>query len=105
MSDIIPGYDIAGAVVRKPFGSGTQRVYPGTMLSRAAYAAIGHAVKRIWLREGQIVPFYVPKNTIGQRHVIHRGGGRYDVVHGTVLNAEPLSREDAETLAQQTATP
>jgi D-lyxose ketol-isomerase len=104
MDDSIPGYTIAGAIVRKPYGQGAQRVLAGTVLSTAAYAAIKYTIKRLWLRDGQITPFYVPRHASNERHVIHRGGGRYDVVHGTVLNAEPLSREAAEALAQTKAT-
>jgi hypothetical protein len=100
----IPGFAIAGAVVRKPYGQGAQRVYAGTVLTLEAFARIGHVVKRIWVRDGTVTPFYVPAHVSpdgASGHLIHRGGGRYDVIHGVQMNAEPLSREEAEALAQQ----
>lgn len=107
MEDTIPGYHLAGAVVRRPFNRGGERIYTGAVLTRDAFLSIGHAVRRIFVREGRVTPFYIPDTAAppppGTRHVIHRGGGRYDVVHGVLLNTYPLSREEAETLAGATA--
>lgn len=105
--DAIPGYQLAGAVVRRPFNQGGSRIYGGAVLSKDAFLAIGYAVRRIFVREERLTPFYVPDSAAppppGTRHVIHRGGGRYDVVHGIQLNELPLSREEAEALASETS--
>lgn len=104
--DTIPGYAFGGAIVRRAYEAQGQRVRAGTVLSAEAFAAIGYAVRRLFVREGRITPFYQPVGTLppppGTRHIIHKGAGRYDVVHGTVLNGETfLSREEAEALAAQ----
>jgi hypothetical protein len=104
--DTIPGYHLAGAVVRRPYSQGGDRIYAGAVLSRDAFLAIGHAVRRLFVREGRVTPFYIPDAAApppaGECHLIHRGAGRYDVVRGVLLNIYPLSREEAETLAGTT---
>jgi hypothetical protein len=101
--DTIPGFALGGAIVRRPFDSGGNRTSAGAVLSAEDFLKIGYAVRRIFVREGRVTPFYQPIDTLppaeGTRHIIHRGAGRYDVVHGTVLNADFLSREEAEALA------
>lgn len=98
--DAIPGYTLGGAVVRRAYNAAGQRIAAGSVLSADAFMAIGYAVRRLFVREGQITPFYLPRHAgPGTCHIIHRGGGRYDVVRGVMLNDEALTREDAETLA------
>jgi hypothetical protein len=104
--DAIPGYAFGGAIVRRGYEAQGKRIASGTVLSAEAFLAIGYAVRRLFVREGRVTPFYQPTETLppppGTRHIIHRGAGRYDVVHGTVLNGEQfLSREEAEALAAQ----
>jgi hypothetical protein len=105
MIDAIPGYHLAGAVVRRSYSQGGERVSSGAVLTRDAFLSIGHAVRRLFVREGRVTPFYVPAEAAppppGERHVIHRGGGRYDVVHGVLLTELPVTREGAEALAAQ----
>ena len=38
-------------------------------------------------------------NSPKERFVVNRGSGQYDVIEGSAVNAEPLSKKDAETLA------
>ena len=98
----IPGFELAGAIVRRPFNAGGARVLSGAILSPEAFWSIGYAVRRLFVREERITPFYQRAGAAAgavERHTIHRGGGRYDVVEGVLLNDEPLSREAAESLA------
>jgi hypothetical protein len=116
----IPGFELAGAVVRRPFNRAGARVPVGAVLSAEDYMAINYPVRRVFANSGQITPFYrrpgdadytpseppaariaVAPAAPGVRHIIHRGGGRYDVVSGSILNDQPLSRETAEALAKQ----
>ena len=105
--DSIPGFTLAGAVVRRAFSMRGSRVMGGTVLSADAFMAIGYAVRRIFVRDGQITPIYAPESALpppqGQAHIIHRGGGRYDVIVGTALNDEPLSKDEAESIAARVA--
>jgi hypothetical protein len=103
--DEIPGFALGGAVVRRAYTANGERIYAGKVLSVEAFMSIGYAVRRLFVREQRITPFYQPTATLppppGTNHVIHRGGGRYDVVRGSVLNTDFLSREEAEALAGQ----
>jgi hypothetical protein len=103
-AETIEGYTLAGAVVRRPYSTEGRTVPKGTVLSVEALNKLSHAIRRLWLRDGDITPIYVPQHyaTGGQtHHLIHRGAGRYDVVLGTMINAEPLTREQAEALIIQ----
>lgn len=101
----IPGYELAGAVVRRAYTSNGERVLKGHVLTQNALAALSYAIRRLWLRDGSLTPFYVPTDKVprplGGRHVIHRGGGRYDVVQGVVLNTM-LTKDEADALAART---
>lgn len=100
-AETIDGYTLAGAVVRRPYNTSGARVPRGTVLSIEALSRLSHAIRRIWLRDGNITPIYVPKHIAtggASYHLLHRGAGRYDVVLGTMLNTEPLTREAAEAL-------
>jgi hypothetical protein len=116
--DAIPGFELAGAIVRRPFNRGGERVAVGTVLSADEFMSIGFAVRRIFVADSHITPFYrrpgesdyvpppapVAKTAAGPKpkhHLIHRGGGRYDVLRGVVLNDEPLTRDAAEAIAKQ----
>lgn len=116
--DAIPGFELAGAVVRRPLNRGGQRVPVGTTLSAEDFLSISYPVRRIFANNGHVTPFYrrpgepdyvpppPPAPVSGDdaapvHHIIHRGGGRYDVVRGALLNDAPLSREAAEALAKQ----
>lgn len=99
----IPGYTITGALVRRAYSQGGETIPAGTRLSVDEFEAINASVRRLWVRDGNLLPIYTPDESVprplGTRHVIHRGAGRYDVVQGVQINTDPLSREEAEALA------
>lgn len=103
----IEGFALAGAVVRRAYNSGGKAVPSGTVLGPDQFLSIGYAIRRLFVRENRLTPIYVPADKaplpIGTAHVLHRGGGRYDVIWGTQLNAEVLSKDEAEALAAQRA--
>jgi hypothetical protein len=106
MEDVAPkGYVIAGARVIRAFDRADGRVSAGAVISPAEFTAMARASRRVMVKNGHIEPFYVPLGTPGvdvQRHVVHRGAGRYDVIQGTLLTSEWVSKEEAEQLAAQT---
>jgi hypothetical protein len=94
------GFVMGGALLRRPLTSNGARLPAGTVLNPEQFAAITYATRRVLVRDEAILPFYQPASAAGsERFVIHRGNGRYDVVVGTRLNADPLTREEADTLA------
>lgn len=108
LQDAVPqGFVVAGARVHRAFERSGGRVLPGTILSPDEYQAIGRPSRRVMVKNGQIEPFYARQGTPGvdvQRYVIHRGAGRYDVIEGTLLTPEWLTKEEAERLAGQSQT-
>ncbi|WP_407146254.1 hypothetical protein [Bradyrhizobium sp. ORS 86] len=99
--------DIGGARVRRVFRSGNEMLKSGTMLSADEVLAIPAANRRA-LREAGFIEIFPrgPVQSVGtddadsQMHIVHLGGGKYDVIAGKKLNADgPLSKEEAEELA------
>ncbi len=95
--------DIGGAVVRRPFTFRGDTLKIGTYLTEEEILSIPIA-NRNALRNNryiQIFPKAPNSNNNGPSSVfvVHRGGGAYDVIEGTKINDEPLSKVDAEALA------
>lgn len=89
--------DIGGGVVVRRFSIGDRPVFVGTRLSRGDILAIRN---RRTLIGGGMIAIHPP--TIAERaerHIVHNGGGRYDVIEGRKLNAGPLTKDEAEDLA------
>lgn len=99
---IIADHDIGGARVRRVFTRGSRHLRGGDMLSGDEVRAIPVANRRALIDAGYIEVW--PKSgeaagSAGERHIVHRGKGQFDVIAGVKLNAEPMSKEDAEELA------
>lgn len=97
--------DIGGARVRRVFTRGTEQLFAGTILSAAEVCAFAPANRRA-LREAGFIEIFPrgPVESVGvgsdaERHIVHMGGGKYDVIAGVKLNASPLTKEEAEDLA------
>jgi hypothetical protein len=92
--------DIGGARVRRRFTRGEEAMMPGRFLSADEVRAIPVANRRALSDAGYIEIFpQAPVTTAGDKHIVHLGRGQYDVIHGVKLNAEPLTKEQAEDLA------
>ena len=94
--------DIGSGRVRRGFRRGEEWLPAGKMLTAADVLAIAPANRRA-LSEAGFIELYPrgPVESVGQRHIVHLGRGQYDVIHGVKLNAQPLSKEEAEDLATQ----
>ena len=98
---LAPWNEIGGAVVALAFTRNGERLKPGTRLTRAGFLEIqnGRALVSAGYLKTVPPPDAAPPAT-GHPFVIHRGAGAYDVIVGTRLNAEPLSKDEAEALAR-----
>jgi hypothetical protein len=95
--------EIGGGVVRRRFTMNGESVAPGTKLTRDQILAMPINNRRALVRNKNIDVF--PPAPIvagpGVRHVVHNGGGRFDVIVGVKLNDRALTREEAEAIAAQ----
>lgn len=98
--------EIGGGVVRRRFNmtfpgrDGVVSMVPGTPLTAEQILAMPIGNRRGLVRMGHIDVF--PRMAAppdAERHIVHNGGGRYDVIAGVKLNAAALTREEAEELA------
>lgn len=92
--------DIGGARVRRVFRRGDEAMLAGRILTAAEVIAIAPANRRA-LREAGFIELFPkgPVESVGERHIVHMGGGKYDVIAGRRLNDAPLTKEQAEDLA------
>lgn len=95
-----PWNEIGGAVVALPFTRNGERLKPGTRLSRAEFFALQNGRALVGAGYLKTFPPADAAPTTGHPFVVHRGGGAYDVIVGARLNAEPLSKDEAEALAR-----
>lgn len=92
--------DIGGARVARRVSRGAQALLAGQMLSAGEVCAIPIANRRALIRSGAIEVYpRGPVTSAGEHHIVHRGGGQYDVIDGVKLNDVPLSKDEAEELA------
>lgn len=111
--------DAGGGIVRRGFDRAGERVPPGTRLSSDDLRAMSGpnlkslvdsryielfpadpaAKQQIEALQDRIRELEAGPVKPGQRHVIHRGAGNYDVIEGKRLNTEPLDKAAAEALA------
>ena len=107
--------DVGGAVVKRMFAGHKA----GDTLSREAVLAIPGANRSALINQGKMVLFplskmagnvaaipagvlavdHAPEIEHMKRHVVSRGFGKYDVIAGTILNTEPLTKDAAKALA------
>lgn len=107
---MIADQDIGGARVRRVFTRVGKPVKGGDMLTGDEVRAIPIANRRALIDAGYIevwpkssdaattAELVTLKAKIAERHIVHRGQGKYDVF-AAKINDEPLSKEDAEDLA------
>lgn len=96
---MIGSREFGGGFVRLAFTANGERVRSGAHLSADAIKALKN--HRRLIETGHIAVYPPPADHLeGQRHIVHRGGGAYDVIAGARLNAEPLTKEAAEALAR-----
>lgn len=93
--------DIGGGFVRRGFSMGGARVTSGQHLSREQVLAMPGANRQALITNGYIDVYPPTAADLDppQRFVASKGFGKFDVYEGHRLNAEPLTRDEAEALA------
>jgi hypothetical protein len=95
----LPWNKIGGGFVARGFVVDGRRLPVGEELSADRIKAFVNA--KTLIRAG-FLKIYPPRKAapdVAARHVVHNGGGRYDVIAGVKLNDGALNREEAEALA------
>lgn len=104
---LIEEADIGGARVRRTFRRGNEQLQAGHMLSAAEVVAFAPANRRALIEAGHIEVYpRPPVESVGvgsdaELHMVHLGGGKYDVIKGVKLNDSPLTKDEAEELATE----
>ena len=98
MPTMIGSKEIGGGLVRRPFRVDGEMLPINTRLTPEQIEAWPN--RRALINNGSIAVFPPdPAAANGARHIVHNGGGRFDVIAGHKLNDSPLTREQAEELA------
>ena len=97
----LPWNEIGGGFVTRGFTRNGERLRVGTELDADAIKSLGNA--KALVRAG-FLKIYPPKGADAEpegvtRHIVHNGGGRYDVIAGVRLNSAPMTKDAAEELA------
>lgn len=98
---ILASADLGGGRVRRTFTFGDKRYYPGMEMTGDELRRMP-IVNRNAMVENRLIEVW-PVRANGEMHVVHVGRGLYDVIRGVKLNGDPLSKEEAEALAMETA--
>jgi hypothetical protein len=88
--------EMGGGFVRLSFTANGKRLTPGTRLTPEQIKSFGNHRRLI---DAGFLSVFPPSGDEGVRHVVHVGGGRYDVLVGHKINDGPLTKEEAEELA------
>lgn len=90
--------DVGGARVRRIFTAAGRALRAGDMLTRDEVLAMRN---RRTLAEISAIEIWPRATGIAdaERHIVHNGGGRFDVIAGHKLNERPLTKDEAEELA------
>ena len=98
----LPWNEIGGGIVAIPFTlADGRRLAGGTHLTGAEVKALGN--HRTLIRN-EFIKVYPPHGESAPvsetRHVVHCGGGNFDVIAGRKLNDKPLTKDEAHALAK-----
>ena len=94
---------IGGAIVRRRIDRGTlPPLNAGDRLTREEVLAMATANRRALVSSERL--WLAPRTDVAAgsdavRHIVHNGGGRYDVIAGVKLNDRILTKDEAEELA------
>ena len=102
---LLPPDQIGGGVVRQRFTSVGRQLTVGDRLTREEVLAIPRANRDALVRNSQLllVPTH-PENAAAaagrptERFMLSLGGGKYGVIEGWKLTADPVSKAEAEAL-------
>ena len=94
------GNQIGGGFVTRPFFKGSEYLPNGTPLTADEIKSFSNHKRLI---ASNFIKVYPPHDTASaseQRHVVHCGGGNFDVIAGRKLNDKPLMKDEAHALAK-----
>ena len=91
----LPEHLIGGGYVRRKFNG----LSAGHHLNRDEIMAMPINNRRAAISLGMIDVYPQAPGGPGERFVVNRGFGKFDVIEGRKLNAEPVTKEAAEELA------
>lgn len=96
----IADQDLGGGRVRHVFTMGGKSLKAGVELTRDEVLSIREANRNALMDAGYLEVWPAPKAVVADmpRHIVHRGGGAYDIIAGVKLNSEPLTKDEAEEL-------
>ena len=89
--------EIGGGYVRLSFSVDGKRLKAGTPLT--AEQINSYANKRRLIDAGFIAVYPPATSGHGERFTRHLGAGQYDVIEGRKINERPLTKTEAEELA------
>jgi hypothetical protein len=93
--------EIGGGIVRRLFTRDGQALKAGTRLTREEILAMSINNRRALIRNGALdiyPPLPAAAPSAGQRFALHIGGGRYEVISGSKLTAEPVTKDEAQAI-------
>lgn len=103
---------LGGAYVRARFTMGQNELTPmSPPLTREQVLSIPRASREALVNTGKLDLFpaapaqMTSSNPNARRFAVHMGMGRFDVIEGVKLNAEPLSRAAAEAMVPEADRP
>ena len=91
--------DVGGARVRRIFTAAGRTLRAGDTLTRDEVLAMRNRRTLAEIGAIEIWPRTMGGIADAERHIVHNGGGRFDVIAGHKLNARPLTKDEAEELA------
>jgi hypothetical protein len=115
MLGLIRDKDIGGGIARRLIRLNGEVLTAGTGLTREQVLGIRAANRQALINTGALSIYPRPRGAAepesvkaadhqpeiehAPRHVVSRGFGKYDVIQGVVLNAEPLAKDAAFAIA------
>ena len=94
-------HEMGGAYVRRRFTSGATAYKPGDHLTQGELAQIPAANRDTLIKNLWIEPYPMPAGSDLTVMIISTGYGKFNVIEGRKLNDKPLTKEEAQELAEQ----
>jgi len=97
----LPWNEIGGGFVARPFFKGKEYLANGTPLTADEIKSFGNHKRLVAAGFIKVYPPHGETAPVSEvRHVVHCGGGNFDVIAGRKLNDKPLTKDEAHALAR-----
>ena len=100
MMQMMQDDEIGGAVVRRNINMGGRQLHNGDRLTREEVLAINRPNLKSMV-DNRFLVLQMRGPGSGDRFAVHQGRGRYDVIEGRRLNAEPMDKDAAEAMVAE----